>query len=116
MRRSALAVLAAAAFLAAVATPAQAAPPPIKNVFVIVLENKNYDVTFGKDTKAPYLAQTLPKKGMLLTQYYGIAHNSLTNYVALVSGQGPNPQTQADCQFFTEFSPGLIGADGQAMG
>ena len=34
----------------------------------------------------------------------------------MVSGQAPNPQTQADCQFYTDFAPGDVGADGQAMG
>jgi hypothetical protein len=98
------------------APPAGAALPPIKHVFIVVLENKNYDDTFGKDSKAPYLAQTLVGRGQLLPEYYGIGHFSLTNYVALVSGQAPNPHTQSDCQVFTEFVPGTIGADGQATG
>src|SRR3954447_23934966 len=95
---------------------ALAAPPPIKHVFVIVLENKDYDDTFGPGSKAPYLSKTLVGEGQLLTRYHGTAHESLPNYIAMVSGQSPNPQTQADCQFFTEFLPGTIGADGQAMG
>src|SRR3954471_6077767 len=95
---------------------ARAATPPIKHVFVIVLENKDYNETFGPGSKAPYLSQTLAGEGQLLTQYHGIGHESLDNYIAMVSGQGPNPQTQADCQFFTEFLPGSMGADGQAIG
>jgi hypothetical protein len=95
---------------------ALAAPPPIKHVFVIVLENKDYTDTFGPQSKAPYLSKTLTGQGQLLTQYHGIGHESLDNYIAMISGQSPNPQTQADCQFFTEFVPGTIGADGQAMG
>ena len=47
---------------------------------------------------APYLARTLRAQGVLLTRYYGTAHNSLPNYIAQISGQGPNAQTQADCQ------------------
>ncbi len=116
MPRLTIALLAAAFACSAAPAPASAAPPPIKHVFTIVLENHDFGDTFGKDSKAPYLAHTLPAKGQLLTKYYGTAHNSLPNYIALVSGQGPNPQTQADCQFFTEFTPGVIGADGQAMG
>jgi phosphatidylinositol-3-phosphatase len=61
------------------------------------------DETFGSDSPAPYLAQTLPSKGQLLTHYYAIGHESLDNYIALVSGQSPNPDTQSDCQFFTDF-------------
>ena len=50
--------------------------------------------------------------------YYGIGHlSSLDNYLALVSGQAPNPQTQGDCQIFSEFLPGqTTGPDGQAVG
>jgi len=90
--------------------------PPVKHVFVIVLENHDYADNFGPTSPAPYLAKTLPSMGALLTDYYGIGHESLGNYIAMVSGQGPNPQTQADCQAFTEFSPGTAGADGQSMG
>ena len=56
----------------------------------------------------PGLAGAVPledaaHKGQLLTQYYGIAHHSLPNYIAQISGQGPNPQTQADCQLYSDF-------------
>jgi hypothetical protein len=101
---------------ALLAGPAAAAPPPIKHVFVIVLENKGYAETFGPASGAPYLSQTLTSQGQLLSNYYGIGHSSLDNYIAMVSGQGPNPQTQADCPIFTEFLPGVIGLDGQAYG
>src|SRR4051812_38850543 len=99
------------------AAPAHAALPPIKHVFVIWLENKDYAKTFAADKPpAPYLAKTLPSMGALLPSYYGIGHESLVNYIAAVSGQGPNPQTQADCQFFTDFASAGTGADGQEMG
>src|SRR6476660_8295708 len=99
------------------AAPAHAALPPVKHVFVIWLENKDYAASFAQtDPKAPYLAKTLPAMGALLPEYYGIGHASLDNYIAVISGQGPNPQTQADCQIFTDFQPGTEGADGQAMG
>lgn len=90
--------------------------PSIKHVFVIVLENKDYAVTFGANSPAPYLAKTLTAKGQLLDQYYGIGHFSLDNYIAMLSGQAPNIQTQADCQIFTEFLPGVPGPDGQSVG
>lgn len=95
-----------------------AAPPPIRHVFLVVLENKSFETAFGRDSSAPYLAKTLPARGALLTQYYGIGHWSLDNYIALVSGQAPNPATQHDCLRPTEFqlsSPGLD-AHGQALG
>ncbi len=97
--------------------PASAAPlPPIKHVFVIVLENKGFDETFGYQSAAPYLSLTLPSMGALVPNYYGVTHESLGNYLALVSGQGSNPLTQTDCQRYVDVVPGTIRADGQAMG
>lgn len=93
-----------------------AAPPPIRHVFVIVLENKDGAKTFAADSPAPYLAHALPRQGEYVPNFYGIGHVSLDNYVAMISGQAPNPQTQSDCQFYTSFMPGVIGADDQAVG
>ena len=93
-----------------------AAAPPIRHVFVINLENKGYDQTFGPSSPAPYLSQSLRAKGQLLTQFYGVAHNSLPNYIAQVSGQGPNPQTQGDCQVYSEFVGTGTVAPQQAVG
>jgi hypothetical protein len=110
-------ILAFAALLGALgAAPVAAAPPPIGHVFVIVLENKGFSETFGANSKAPYLADTLTDQGQLLANYYAIAHLSLPNYVAMVSGQAANTLTQADCQFYTDVVPGSIGSDGQAVG
>jgi len=91
-------------FLAAAALPA--APPPIRHVFIIVLENKGFDETFGPASPAPYLARTLTGQGQLLRQYYGIGHASLDNYLAMVSGQGPNIITQNDCRVYVDVVPG----------
>ncbi len=110
-------ILAMLACLAALnAAPAVAAPPPIRHVFVIVLENKGFSETFGAGSQAPYLSRTLTAQGQLLANYYGVAHLSLPNYIAMVSGQAPNPITQSDCQFYMDVVPGSIGADGQAVG
>jgi hypothetical protein len=92
--------------------------PQIRHVFVLMLENQNASVTFASNPPAPYLARTLPRQGALLTNYYGIGHASLDNYVALVSGQAPNQKTQLDCPRFADFvleQPGLD-AHGQALG
>jgi phosphatidylinositol-3-phosphatase len=102
--------------LLAVPAVASAAPSSIRHVFVIVLENKDYDQSFGPQAKSPQLGRELPAQGVLLTQYHGIGHLSLDNYIAMVSGQGPNPITQSDCQIFQELFPGTMGADGQATG
>jgi phospholipase C len=90
--------------------------PAIKHVFVINLENKGYDATWGLGSAAPYLSQTLRAKGVLLNGYYGTAHNSQPNYVAQISGQGPNPQMQGDCQVYSQFVQAGTAAPGQAVG
>ena len=95
---------------------AGAALPPVKHVFVIVLENENAAQTFGSNSPAPYLAHTLSAQGLLLANYYAVTHESLGNYVALLSGQGSNPDTQSDCQVYTDLLPGAMGPDGQALG
>lgn len=113
--------------LAFSALPAKAAAPSpaassnrsaIKHVFVLVLENEPYDVTFGRHSLAPYLATTLPSQGAMLTEYYGVGHSSLDNYIAMVSGQAPNPETQADCKIYSEFKPTgpVVASDGQLPG
>ena len=80
--------------------------PPIRHVFVIVLENQSYEATFGRPSSAaPYLAHELPPRGALLTQYYGIGHYSLDNYLALISGQAPNEDTRSTARCFMEFRP-----------
>ncbi|MCW2773917.1 MAG: phosphoesterase [Nocardioides sp.] len=90
--------------------------PPARHVFVINIENKGYDETWGGDSAAPYLATTLRKKGVLLNHYYGTAHNSQPNYVAQISGQGPNPDMQSDCQSYSTFARTGTVAPGQALG
>jgi hypothetical protein len=90
--------------------------PPVGHVFVINLENKGFDTTFGPASPAPYLAGTLRSQGMLMTQYYGTAHNSLPNYIAQISGQGPNVVTQGDCPVYTEFVGATVVAPQQAVG
>ena len=93
------------------------AAPPIGHVFLIVLENEPFHVSFGPRSPGAYLARQLPRRGALLTQYYGIGHYSLDNYIAMISGQAPNPDTQADCDVYKEFVPsGPVGAYGQLPG
>jgi phospholipase C len=100
------------------AAPAPFGLPPVRHVFVLVLENQSFSTTFGKPSPAPYLANTLTSKGVLLSHYYGIGHWSLDNYLALISGQAPNAETQADCPAITEFqlSQPKLDSNGQALG
>ena len=99
------------------AMPAAQAQAPIQHVFVIMLENKSYAETFGANSPAPYLAKTLTAQGQLLTNYYGIGHNSNPNYLAMISGQAPDPATQGDCQVYQDFtSAGVFAQYGQLVG
>lgn len=94
----------------------------VRHVFTIVLENESFAETFGAgQAMAPYLTRDLTGQGALLASYYGTGHNSLDNYIAMISGQSPNPDTQDDCR-----DPSTMGdaahpsfrfdADGQAIG
>jgi hypothetical protein len=90
----------------------------IHHVFVIVLENKSFRETFGQASPAPYLSKELTRRGALLENYYAIGHASLDNYVAMISGQPPNEDTQRDCPLVTEFVPSnaRIDALGRLLG
>ena len=86
------------------------------HVFVINLENKSYLRTWGPASVAPYLSGTLRAQGVLLSQYYGIAHHSTPNYLAQISGQGPNPVTKNDCPAYVPFEPFGTTSPGQLEG
>jgi hypothetical protein len=105
------------------AAPASAAGPDPKqlgtlgigHVFVINIENKSFDEAYVSN-RNPYLPKQLRRQGVLLNQYYGIGHLSLTNYIAQLSGQAPNAATQSDCQLYVDQLPGGPGPDGQSLG
>ncbi len=91
---------------AAPAAPQAFRPPAIKHVWVIQLENESYSQTFGDPSADPYLAKTLRSMGALLENYYSIGHNSLDNYIAEVTGQSPDSDTQQDCPVWVPFTAG----------
>ena len=100
------------------ATSAHNAAPKPGHIFILILENESFARTFAQSSPAPYLAHELPAKGALLRKYYGVGHNSLDNYIALVSGQAPNIETQRDCRTFSEFAltQAKLDDNGQAIG
>jgi phosphatidylinositol-3-phosphatase len=114
--RAILIALLALLALAAAAPTSASALPPIRHVFVIWLENENANTTFGPGSQAPYLSQTLVERGAFIPNYYGVTHLSLGNYIALLSGQGSNPETQADCQVYSDFVGDPTFKSGQIMG
>lgn len=79
---------------------------PIDHVFIIVLENASFKRSFG-DTDGnggDACLKAIARQGVLLQEYYGIGHNSMDNYIAMVSGQSPNPATQQDCPVYADFA------------
>jgi hypothetical protein len=108
--------LVALAWQAAAAAAAPPGPAPrIGHVFIVMLENEGYHRTFGPGSPAAYLNH-LRAQGALASNYFATSHFSLGNYIALISGQAPNPATEYDCPQFTEFVASGFTADGQAIG
>ena len=70
--------------------------PHFDHVVVLTEENESASTTFGADSPATYL-NSLRSKGVFLPNYYGTGHVSLSNYIAMVSGQPINPLTASDC-------------------
>jgi phospholipase C len=96
-------VLVFAAGALAVPGSASAAPAPglegvphFDHIVVLTEENETATTTFGPNSPATYL-KGLRSQGVFLPNYYGIGHLSLTNYIAMVSGQSPQPLSISDC-------------------
>jgi Phosphoesterase family. len=58
-------------------------PPP--RTAVIVLENHEYPQVIGNSGEMPFLNGLVPR-GTLVTEYSGVSHPSLPNYLALIGG------------------------------
>jgi hypothetical protein len=117
----AIALGASAIALAAAAVSAQpaaaASAAPVRHVWVIVLENKEYEETFGPGTLfAPYLTKTLPSEGALVPNYFGTGHSSADNYIAMVAGQPPTFESKDDCPDPLTTLPESSDANGVAQG
>ena len=99
-------------------TPAasQPAASKIKHVFVIALAAHG-DQAFAPGSPARYLDTQLRPRGALLSAYSSLSAAELPDYIALISGQPPNPLTTAECPSFADFPRGAKpGADGQVAG
>ncbi|MGN6255595.1 MAG: alkaline phosphatase family protein [Solirubrobacterales bacterium] len=90
--------------------------PEIKHVFVIMLGENGYEESFGKTSTSKYLDEELPAQGELLTNYFAVTKGELANQIALLSGQGPTPETAADCPNYTDVQPGTESPEGQVEG
>ena len=87
---------------ATTATPSSTSSP-VKHVFVIALTTPSYDAAFGHASVAHYLNETLRRRGTLLSGYRTLGDTELPDYLAMVSGQAPNPDTRSDCAVYSEF-------------
>jgi hypothetical protein len=67
-----------------IAATAAAQVPSFDHVFVIVMENKEFGDIIG-NPQAPYINALAARSG-LGTNYTGVIHPSLPNYMALTSG------------------------------
>jgi phosphatidylinositol-3-phosphatase len=91
--RAALAVAVAVLLLVPGAAGARGGVPPLRHVVVLVFENQERESLLGNPAAPTFnrLAQTFAT----LDRYYGVAHPSLPNYLALVSGSTHGIRT--DC-------------------
>ncbi len=80
-----LAALVVAALAMPMAAEARTRPvPAFDHIYVIVLENHSYASIVG-NPNAPYLNRLIDRHG-LAKRYYGVAHPSQPNYLALFAG------------------------------
>jgi len=56
-----------------------------KHIFYIMMENHAYSEIIGNTADAPFINK-LAAHGNVATDYYGVTHPSLPNYLAAVSG------------------------------
>jgi hypothetical protein len=106
--------------------------PEVKHVFVIMLKEGSFEAPSPAAAKrpAPKRARRSPmaratasagpagliQQGELLTNYFGVTKGALANQIALLSGQGPTPETVANCPSYADVTPGTESADGQVEG
>jgi photosystem II stability/assembly factor-like uncharacterized protein len=108
-----------AAIAASAPVAARAATPPIRHIWVIDLENRTWNNNFAHaGANFPYERQAVPALGTVVENYFGIGHNSLDNYIAQISGQAPNPDSQGDCLAPADWYPpdSPLDVNGQVVG
>lgn len=90
--------------------------PEVKHVFLVVLGEGGYEETFGKASTSKYLREELPAQGEVLINYFAVTKGELANQIAMISGQGPTPETAANCPAWADVSPGTESTEGQVEG
>ncbi|MDP9100817.1 MAG: alkaline phosphatase family protein [Actinomycetota bacterium] len=92
--------------------------PHFDHVVVLTEENEAASTTFAAGSPAVYL-NSLRRRGVFLPNYYGTGHVSLDNYIAMVSGQQPQPLSVSDCatvSLWTCVQPQAAFASGRHLG
>ena len=79
---------------ATAAAPTAGVPRRFDHVWIIVFENTDHDAVTS--ASMPYFTEQAAK-GLTLSKMFGVGHASLTNYIAMTSGNAPLPKTRADC-------------------
>jgi phospholipase C len=125
LQRALVIAIVMTAFVPAAVTTAHATPayglegvPRFDHVVVLVLENENFDNSWGPDSPAHYL-NSLRARGVFADQYFATGHASLDNYVAMVSWQPANPLSSSDClavNLWTCVQPQSAMANGRNLG
>lgn len=101
--------------------------PEVKHVFVIMLREGSFEApkrasprrakrSFPARAKASAAPTELTQQGELLTNYFAVTKGALANQIALLSGQGPTPETAANCPTYGDLAPGTESTEGQAEG
>jgi hypothetical protein len=89
----------------------------VGHVFVIALSTPSFEDSWGTSSSMHYLDKTLKKKGVFLGGYETLGSAELPDYLALVSGQAPNSDTEDECATYAEFPTGTSpSASGQVPG
>jgi phosphatidylinositol-3-phosphatase len=89
----------------------------VKHIFVIALSTPSYQAAFGRASVARYLSGALTLRGTLLSGYRTLGGSEMPDYLAMVSGQAPNPATRAGCPTYADFPPAAKpAANGQVPG
>ena len=106
MRRGAIAALVSALMLGVPAGGRRGAACRSGHVFVIVLENKDYDQSFGPQAKSPQLGQVAAVAGRAADAVLRRRPQQPAQLHRDGLRPGPNPVTQSDCQIYQDFAPG----------
>src|SRR5215475_1492646 len=97
--------------------PSPEGVPGLKHVFLIMMENHGFDQIFN-NPNAPFI-NSLAKTANLATNYFAVAHPSLTNYLEVVGGSNFGVLSDNDPDWHstscvTNLASGMVDTDNPA--